>query len=162
MPETIKEKGVKIPDRLKYFQIAPEMMQGLMENEKILNETGVLEESLRELVKMRASQLNGCAYCLDMHTKDAMKEGETVQRLVGLDAWRESPYYTARERAALEWAEAVTLVSTSHVEDEVYERVKKEFTDKEMVALTLAVVAINCWNRFAIAFRTIAGQYQPK
>lgn len=109
---------------------------------------------------MRASQLNGCAYCLDMHSKDARAEGETEQRLYGLSAWREAPYYTDRERAALEWTEAVTLVSRDQVPDEVYEQVRRQFSEDELVNLTLAVVAINGWNRLAISFRAVPGTYQ--
>ncbi len=121
-----------------------------------------LEDSLIQLMKMRASQINGCAFCLDMHSKDARAAGETEQRLYGLDAWREAPYYSERERAALEWAEAVTLVADTHVPDAVYERVSQHFDEAELVNLTLAVIAINGWNRLAIASRTKAGDYQPK
>ena len=110
---------------------------------------------------MRASQINGCAYCLDMHSKDARANGETEQRLYGLNAWRETPYYTPKERAALEWTESLTLVSQSHVPDEVYEAVKKEFSEAEIVDLTYAVVAINAWNRLAIAMRAVPGEYHP-
>jgi AhpD family alkylhydroperoxidase len=110
---------------------------------------------------MRASQINGCAYCLDMHTKDARHNGETEQRLYGLSAWRETPFYTDRERAALEWTEAVTLVSDSHVPDDVFERVSAQFSEPELVALTFGVVVINCWNRLSIAFRPPVGSYQP-
>ena len=120
-----------------------------------------LGESLLHLIKMRASQINGCAYCLDMHSKDARAHGETEQRLYGLDAWREAPYYTAKERAALEWTEALTLVAQTHVPDEVYESVKKEFSEAELVDLSFAVVNINTWNRLAIATRSVPGTYQP-
>ncbi len=120
-----------------------------------------LEKSVMHLIKMRASQINGCAYCLDMHSKDARADGETEQRLYGLDAWREAPYYTARERAALEWTESLTLVAQTHVPDEVYEAVKKEFNEAELVDLSYAVVAINAWNRLAIATRAPAGTHQP-
>lgn len=120
-----------------------------------------LETSLLELVRLRASQLNGCAYCLDMHTKDARAEGETEQRLYCLEAWRECPFYTDRERAALEWTEEVTLVSRNHVPDEVYERARQQFSEEELVNLTLAVVTINGWNRLSISFRTEPGTYQP-
>ena len=119
-----------------------------------------LDTKLLELVRMRASQLNGCAYCLDMHSKDARAEGETEQRLYGLSAWREAPYYTDRERAALEWTEAVTLISRDQVPDEVYERVRRQFSEEELVNLTFAVIAINSWNRLAIAFRAVPGTYQ--
>ena len=123
--------------------------------------TAKLEPKLFELVKTRASQINGCAYCLDMHTKDARHNGETEQRLYGLSAWRETPFYTDRERAALEWTEAVTLVSDSHVPDDVFERVSAQFSEPELVALTFGVVVINCWNRLSIAFRPPVGSYQP-
>ena len=119
-----------------------------------------LERPLLELVKMRASQINGCAYCLDMHSKDARALGETEQRLYLLDAWREAPFYTNRERAALEWTESVTLVAESHVPDEVYERVRPHFTPEELANLTLAIVAINGWNRLSIASRAVPGAYK--
>ncbi len=111
---------------------------------------------------MRASQINGCAYCLDMHSKDARALGETEQRLYGLDAWREAPYYTDRERAALEWIEALTLVTQGHVPDEVYERARRQLSERELVELSMIAVAINGWNRLAIAFRSEAGTYQPQ
>ena len=110
---------------------------------------------------MRASQINGCAYCLDMHSKDARAEGETEQRLYCLPAWRETPFYTDRERAALAWTEAVTLITEGHVPDEVFAEVRKSFSEQELAELTLAVVAINGWNRFAIAFRAVPGDYKP-
>src|SRR6187397_3329488 len=116
-------------------------------------ETSGLEHSLMELVKIRASQINGCAYCLDMHTKDARALGETEQRIYALNAWRETPFFSDRERAALEWAEAVTRVSVDHVPDSVYDAVAPHFSEAELVALTFAVVAINGWNRLAISFR---------
>jgi AhpD family alkylhydroperoxidase len=120
-----------------------------------------LEARLLELVKLRASQLNGCAYCIDRHAKDARAAGKTEQRLSLLSAWREAFVYTARERAALTWTEAVTRVADSHVPDEVYREVREQFDEKELVDLTLAVVAINGWNRLAIAFGTPVGTYQP-
>jgi AhpD family alkylhydroperoxidase len=118
-----------------------------------------LEQPLLHLIKLRASQINGCAYCLDMHWKDLRAIGETEQRMYSLDAWRECPYYTDRERAALAWTEAVTLVSEDHVPDAVYEEVRAHFNEKEMCDLTLAVAAINAWNRLAIASRTVPGSY---
>ena len=121
-----------------------------------------LEPRLFELVKIRASQINGCAYCIDMHTKEARAAGETEQRIYALSAWRETPFFTARERAALEWTEAVTLVSETHVPDEVYARVAQHFDEAEMVALTFAVVVINSWNRLSVSFRPVVGSYQPK
>ncbi|HEX7238472.1 MAG TPA: carboxymuconolactone decarboxylase family protein [Gammaproteobacteria bacterium] len=124
-------------------------------------EASGLEHSLLELVKMRSSQLNGCAYCLDMHSKDARAAGETEQRLYLLDAWRETPLYSERERAALAWTEAVTRVADGHVPDDVYEEASKHFNEDELVALTLAIVAVNGWNRLNIAFRMEAGNYRP-
>ncbi len=120
-----------------------------------------LEPSLLQLIDFRVSQINGCAYCLDMHSKDLRAGGESEQRLYVLDAWREAPFYTERERAALAWAEAVTLVTEGHVPDEVYEQARAQFSEEELVNLTLAVVTINGWNRLNIAFRTEAGSYQP-
>jgi AhpD family alkylhydroperoxidase len=121
-----------------------------------------IEPELVHLLKMRASQINGCAYCLDMHSKDARALGETEQRLYGLDAWREAPYYTDRERAALAWIESLTLVTEGHVPDELYEEARKVFSEQELVDLAMVAVAINGWNRLAIAFRAEAGTYQPK
>jgi len=128
--------------------------------EKYVHECG-LESSLLELVKMRTSQINGCAFCLDMHWKDARAAGESEQRLYSLDAWRETPFYSERERAALAWTEAVTLVADSHVPDELYEEVRQHFSEEELVNLTLAIVAINGWNRLSISFRAEPGIYQP-
>ena len=124
-------------------------------------ESSGLDRLLLALVKIRASQINGCAYCIDMHTKDARLMGESEQRIYALSAWRETPFFTDRERAALEWAETVTRVSETHVPDDVYERVRQQFSESELVALTFAVVAINAWNRLAISFRAPAGTYQP-
>jgi len=121
-----------------------------------------IDPKLFELVKIRASQMNGCAYCLDMHTKDARLAGETEQRIYGLSAWRDAPYYSERERAALEWTEAVTNLGETHVPDEVYQRTKAQFNDDELVALTFGVVVINSWNRLAVSFRAPAGTYQPR
>jgi len=120
-----------------------------------------LEASLQNLIKLRVSQINGCAYCIDMHWKDLRAAGESEQRLYGLDAWEESPYYTDRERAALAWAEAVTNIQDGHVPDQVFEHVKNFFNEKEVADLTLAVTAINSWNRLSIAARTVPGTYQP-
>jgi AhpD family alkylhydroperoxidase len=128
--------------------------------ETYLHQSG-LETKLLDLIRLRVSQINGCAYCLDMHWKDLRAAGETEQRLYGLDAWRESPYYTERERAALGWAEAVTLVTEGHVPDEVFEEAHQHFKDEDLANLTLAVVAINGWNRLNIALRTVPGTYQP-
>jgi AhpD family alkylhydroperoxidase len=120
-----------------------------------------LEASLHELVKTRASQLNGCAYCIDMHTKDARAAGETEQRLYALSAWRETPFFTPRERAALAWTEAITNIQHGHAEDAVYDEVRREFSAAELVRLTLAITQINAWNRIAIGFRADVGSYQP-
>ncbi|HEX7127346.1 MAG TPA: carboxymuconolactone decarboxylase family protein [Thermodesulfobacteriota bacterium] len=125
-------------------------------------EASGLEHRLLELVKIRASQMNGCAYCIDMHTKDARAQGETEQRIYALDAWRETPFFTDRERAALAWTEAVTNLADGHVPDEVYEEARRHFNEPELVALTFAVVAINGWNRLSIPFRKVPGSYQPR
>ena len=119
-----------------------------------------IEHTLFELVKIRASQINGCAYCIDMHTKDARRAGETEQRIYALNAWRETPFFTDRERAALEWTEQVTRVADTHVPDEVYQRSTAQFDEAELVALTFAVIVINSWNRLAISFRPPVGTYQ--
>lgn len=124
-------------------------------------EAGGLDPKLLHLVEMRASQINGCAYCIDMHSKDARAIGETEQRLYSLDAWREAPFYSERERAALEWTEAVTLVAATRVPDEAYEKVRAHFSENEIKTLTLAVSMINVWNRFNVAFRTVSGGYKP-
>jgi AhpD family alkylhydroperoxidase len=120
-----------------------------------------LEPALFELVKIRASQLNGCAYCIDMHTKDARRAGETEQRLYALNAWRETPFFSERERAALEWTEALTRLADSRVSDALFERVRRQFDEAELVALTFAVIVINGWNRLSISFRPPVGTYQP-
>ncbi len=146
--------------RIDAAKVAPGARQAMYAVESYVRQSG-LEHSLLELVKMRASQINGCAFCLDMHSKDARAAGETEQRLYALNAWEEAPFYTERERAALEWTEAVTLVAQTHVPDEVYERVRKHFSEEELVNLTMAIVAINGWNRLNVAFRTPAGTYQP-
>ncbi len=145
--------------RIEYLEIAPGAMKTMYGLEKYLGACG-LEASLIDLIKLRASQINGCAYCIDMHTKDARARGESEQRLYELVAWRETPFYTERERAALAWTEAVTLIAGSQVPDEVYEQARQQFTEQELVNLTLALVAINGWNRFAISFRTVPGTYQ--
>ena len=146
--------------RLDYTKASPGTVRALFGLEVYLHGCG-LEHGLLHLVKLRASQINGCAYCIDMHSKDARAAGETEQRLYLLDAWREAPFYTERERAALAWAEAVTLVTDGHVPDEVYDEARAQFSEEELVNLTLAVVAINGWNRLSIAFRATPGSYQP-
>ncbi len=147
-------------ERIDYSKVTPEGYRAMSGLERYVRGSG-LEPSLLELVKLRASQINGCAYCIDMHWKDARARGESEQRLYGLMAWRESPYYTERERAALAWTEAVTLIADSHVPDELYEEVRKSFNETELANLTFALVAINGWNRLAISFRTEPGTYQP-
>ena len=147
--------------RIDYSQAAPGVVKAMHELEKYVRQSGI-EAPLLELVKLRASQINGCAYCLDMHSKDARAEGETEQRIYALNAWRETPFFTERERAALEWTEAVTEVGKDHVPDEVFERARRQFNDTELANLTLAIVAINGWNRLAIAFRAVPGTYQRK
>jgi len=146
--------------RINYTQVAPDGYKAMAGLEQYARRSG-LESSLLELVKTRASQINGCAFCLDMHTKDARVAGETEQRLYTLSAWHETPFFSDRERAALAWTEAVTRVADAHVPDDVYEQARKHFSEKELVDLTLAIVAINGWNRLAIAFRTVPGTYQP-
>lgn len=126
--------------------------------ERVVRRCG-LEHTLLELVKTRASQINGCAYCIDMHTKDARAAGETEQRLYGLSAWRETPFFTERERAALEWTEALTLIADNDVPDDLYNRVQ-QFSEHDLVNLSLAVITINGWNRLAIPFRSVPGSYQ--
>jgi AhpD family alkylhydroperoxidase len=144
--------------RIKMTSTNQGTFKAMLELEKYLHQCE-FDAKLLDLIRLRVSQINGCAYCLDMHWKDLRAAGETEQRLYGLDAWRESPYY--RERAALAWAEAVTLVNEGHVPDEVFEEAHRHFNDEELANLTLAVVAINGWNRLNIAFRTVPGTYQP-
>ncbi len=146
--------------RIDYSKLAPEAMKAMQGLEKYMVKSGI-ERPLYELIKLRASQINGCAYCIDMHTKDARKAGETEQRLYALSAWRETPFYTARERAALAWTEELTLISETDVPDELYTEVSNDFSEREMVALTMAIITINGWNRLAISFRTPPGSYEP-
>jgi AhpD family alkylhydroperoxidase len=136
-------------------------MTAMLGLEKYLRTCG-LPQALLDLIKLRVSQINGCAYCIDMHSKDLRAAGETEQRLYLLDAWREAPFYSERERAALDWAEAVTRVTEGHVPDEVFEQARSQFSEEELANLTLAVVAINGWNRISIAFRAVPGTYQPQ
>ena len=147
--------------RFDAYKAAPKAAHAMLELQKYVDSCG-FDHLLMELVKTRASQINGCAFCLDMHTKDARALGESEQRLYALDAWREAPFYSERERAALEWTEAVTLVAEGHVPDDVYESVKRQFTAEELVNLTMAIVAINGWNRLSIAFRAVPGSYISK
>jgi AhpD family alkylhydroperoxidase len=137
---------------------AYQVMAGL---EKFVRNCGI-EHKLLELIKTRASQINGCAYCIDMHTKDARAEGETEQRLYALSAWRETPFYTDRERAALEWTEALTLISENDIPNDLYEAVREHFSEEELVNLSLAIITINGWNRLAIPFRSVPGSYQRR
>lgn len=149
-----------MPQRLRYGKAFPEGVHALQELGRVINKSG-LENSLTELVKLRASQLNGCAYCIDMHAKDARADGETEQRIYGLSAWEETPYYTPRERAALLWTEAITNIQDGRAPDSVYEEVRKEFSEEELVRLTFVIGQINFWNRVSIAFRVEPGTYQP-
>lgn len=144
--------------RIDYAKVGHDGLSGLYKLEAYVRHSG-LEESLVNLVKMRSSQINGCGFCLDMHSKDARAAGESEQRLYVLPAWREAPFYTDRERAALEWTEALTLISQNDVPDELYERVRAQFSEKELVDLTLAITAINTWNRLSISLRTEVGSY---
>ena len=146
--------------RLHYWKAVPGVRDAMLHLHEYLGKTG-LEENLLNLVYLRASQINGCAYCLDMHWKDLRAAGESEQKLSMLDAWREAPGFTDRERAALAWTEAVTLITEGHVPDEVYEQARAQFSEAELANLTLAVVSINGWNRLNVAFRTEAGHYQP-
>lgn len=150
----------KMKPRLDYAKTGTGALKGMMELEKYVHGSG-LEQTLYELVKTRASQINGCAFCLDMHTKDARKNGESEQRLYALSAWRETPFYTERERAALAWTEALTLISENDVPDSLYKATREHFSEEEIVALTMAIIAINGWNRLAISFRTVPGSYDP-
>jgi AhpD family alkylhydroperoxidase len=154
-----KEKGESIMKaRIDLMRVNPGVIQSMLGLERQVRQ-GQLDEKLLDLVRMRASQINGCAYCLDMHSKDARAKGETEQRLYGLNAWRETPYYSECERAALEWTEALTVVAGHHVSDEVYERVRQQFSENELVHLSLAIVAINGWNRLNIGAGTVPGDY---
>jgi len=144
--------------RIDLNRVSPGIYQAMLGLERQVHKSA-LDSKLLDLVRMRASQINGCAYCLDMHSKDARANGESEQRLYGLEAWRETPYYSDRERAALEWTEALTLVAKDHVPDEVFQLVRPYFSDDELAHLSLAIVAINGWNRLNVAARTVAGSY---
>jgi AhpD family alkylhydroperoxidase len=146
--------------RLNALEKGQGAMKAMMGLEVYLAKSSI-EKSLLHLIKYRVSQINGCAYCLDMHSKDLRAAGETEQRLFVLDAWREAPFYSDRERAALAWAESLTKVTEGHVPDAVYEEARQQFSEEELIDLTLAVTTINAWNRISIAFRTEAGTYQP-
>jgi len=146
--------------RIDYWNKTPDVLKGMLNLEKTVKQSG-LESSLIELVKLRASQINGCAYCIDMHTKDARMAGETEQRLYALSAWKETDFYSERERAALTWTETLTNISQEHIDDELYQSVSRLFSEEEMIYLTLAIVTINGWNRLAIGFGTVPGSYKP-
>lgn len=146
--------------RIDWPRTAPDALIAMLTLERYVH-TSSLEPSLRELVKLRASQINGCAYCVDMHAKDARAGGESQQRLDALAVWREAPFFSDRERAALAWTEALTLVSTSGAPDELYDAVRAHFSEQETVDLTFAIVTINAWNRLAISFRPPVGGYEP-
>ena len=147
--------------RLEPAKVSPAAYHAMLGLESFVNKSSKLEVSLLDLVKMRASQINGCAFSIDMHSKDARMNGETEQRLYALSAWRETGFFTNRERAALAWTEALTLITEGRAPDEVYAEVRKEFGEKELVNLSLAIITINGWNRLAIGFRKIPGEYQP-
>jgi AhpD family alkylhydroperoxidase len=147
--------------RIDYIRVKPDALRAMSGLERYL-ERSTVERPLRDLVKLQASLINGCAYCIDMHSKDARAGGESEQRLYGLSAWREAPFYSERERAALAWTEAVTRVSETHVPDDVFAEARRHFSEEELIDLTLAVVAINGWNRIAISFRPEVGAYQPR
>ena len=146
--------------RIDYRRIAPEAVSTMLEMQRYVDHCS-LEKPLLELAKLRASQINGCAYCVDMHSKDLRALDESEQRLYAVVVWREAPFFSNRERAALAWTEAVTLVSETGVPDDVYENARSQFSEKELVDLTMAIIAINGWNRLAVGFRAIAGSYQP-
>jgi AhpD family alkylhydroperoxidase len=146
--------------RINQRKVAPGALKAMLGLERYLHKSG-LDEHLLNLVNLRVSQINGCAYCIDMHSKDLRAAGETEQRLYELDAWRETPFYSEREQAALAWAEAVTRITDGHVPDSVFAQARDQFSEQELADLTLAIVAINGWNRLNIAFRTVPGSYRP-
>jgi AhpD family alkylhydroperoxidase len=146
--------------RMNYTAASPDAFKAMLALEKHV--AASVEPGIFHLVKLRASQINGCAYCIDMHWKDARAGGETEQRLYGLGAWRESPYYTDKERAALGWTESVTLIAATHAEDEDFAAVREHFDDRQLADLTWAIAAINAWNRVAIAFRATPGAYKAR
>jgi AhpD family alkylhydroperoxidase len=160
--EISERKGERqaMQPRFDYSKIAPEVYRAMLGLEKTINSSG-LEAILLDLVRLRVSQMNGCAYCIDMHSKDLRAMGESEQRLYLLNAWRESPFYSERERSALDWAEALTEVTEKHISDEMYEQARRHFSEAELANLTLAVVSINGWNRLNIAFKAVPGDYQP-
>ena len=147
--------------RMDYAKAAPGAMKAMSGLDAYIAKCG-LEASLRELVKLRASQINGCAYCVDMHSLDARAGGEAEQRLYALPVWHETPFFTERERAALLWTEKLTLLSVDHVPDEVFEQVRQQFSEEELANLTLVIATINAWNRFGVSFRDVPGEYTPR
>jgi AhpD family alkylhydroperoxidase len=151
---------IDFEERMDYRKAAPGGVRVLLEMEHYLANCG-LEQSLMDLIKLRASQINGCAYCIDMHSKDLRANGESEQRLYELDAWQETPFYTERERAALLWTESVTRVADTHVPEAVYQQVRQQFTEAELVNLTFVISTINFWNRILTSCRREPGSYQP-
>lgn len=147
--------------RMNYAKAAPGAMKAMNGLDAYVADCG-LEPSLRELVKLRASQINGCAYCVDMHSLDARALGETEQRLYALPVWHETPFFSERERAALLWTEKLTLLSIDHVPDEVFEEVRRHFSETDLANLTLAIALINAWNRFGVGFRDVPGHHTPR
>lgn len=143
--------------RIDYYQVSPDAVKAMLGLEKYINSCGI-DKRLLELVKLRASQINGCAYCVDVHCADALKAGETQRRLNAVAVWHEAPFFTARERAALAWTEAVTLLSETHAPDDLYQEVLKHFSEKETVDLTMAIITINSWNRIAVSFRKLPAE----
>jgi AhpD family alkylhydroperoxidase len=150
-----------VTPRIDYRKVAPAAVSGMLGVQRYVDHCSV-EKPLLELVKLRASEINGCAYCVDMHSKDARARGETEQRLYAVAVWREAPFFSDRERAALAWTEAVTLIAQAGIPDDIYQLARGQFNEKELVDLTMAVIAINGWNRLAVSFRAVAGTYQPK
>jgi AhpD family alkylhydroperoxidase len=157
----VTNSGVNMTQRIEFANVAPGAYRAVMGLETFVRQSG-LEHSLLELVKLRGSYLNGCAYCVDMHTKDARAAGETEQRLYAVPVWRETPFFSARERAALAWTEVVTEMGPHGVPDDIHEEASAHFSEEEIVKLTMAVIAINAWNRLAVAFRAEVGSYQPQ
>jgi AhpD family alkylhydroperoxidase len=146
--------------RIDFAHADPGAVKAMLALQAHANQSG-LEPALQELVKVRASQINGCAYCIDMHTKDARAHGETEQRLYALDAWAETPFFSERERAALAWTETLTLIADDRVPDAAFAAARRHFSEKELVELTFAIIAINGWNRLCVAFRAVPGTYRP-
>lgn len=160
MVEFIYDGGISMEQRINYMKVAPEAFQIMLKFEEYAKTTG-FDKKLIELIKIRASQINGCAYCLDMHTKDARAIGETEQRIYLLNAWREAPFYSEEEQSALELTEAVTLISVNGVSDDLYQRVRKHFNEKQYVDLIILINTINSWNRLSISMNSVPGSYQP-